>query len=86
MTLKEFSRAYNVPYHIVYESSYKVTPQSTWLRDRDYPEHEVYNAVIDTIRKRIAKHRNLLERQTEIMERLEGCDEMSKVRRESKDL
>ena len=46
MTLKGYAQKYKVPYHIVYESSYKVQPISTWIRDRDYPENELSEAML----------------------------------------
>ena len=60
MTLKEFSDKYNVPYHIVYNASYKVHTVSNLQKDRDYDEADLFDATREQIRKRIEKHRKLL--------------------------
>ena len=70
MTLKEFSKAYNVPYHIVYEASYKVPTESNLMRDRDFSERGLFDAVMEIADKRIEKHTRVLERQRKIKDNL----------------
>ena len=56
MTLKEFSIKYEVPYNLVYDSSYGVKPVSTLRRDRDFPEKDLYQSVVQNINRRIKRH------------------------------
>ena len=70
MTLKEFSRKYDVPYHFVYETSYRVQPISTERMDREYPEKELYNEVLKVIDEKIAKHKANLEKMTALHNKL----------------
>ena len=72
MTLKEFSKQYGIPYHIVYEASYKVQPISTDLRDREWPEHDLLIETHGLVCDRIKFHREMLDKNIEIKERLEG--------------
>ena len=60
MTLKEFAQKYDVPYHVVYEASYKVPAISTMMRDRDFPEDELFDATSDLIEERINRHAKLM--------------------------
>lgn len=72
MTLKEFSKQYGIPYHIVYEASYKVQPISTDLRDREWPEHGLLEETHRLVCERITLHRQAMDKNIEIKERLEG--------------
>ena len=72
MTLKEYAQKYGVPYHIVYESSYKVQPISTWIRDRDYPENKLTEAILEIAEQRINKHKRLMAQQIAIKNRIKG--------------
>lgn len=72
MTLKEFSRKYDVPYHIVYTASYKVQPESTWFKDKDYPEKELREQVLIISSKAVEKHMRLMELHVQVMKNLEG--------------
>jgi len=56
MTLKQFSEKYGIKYNIVYTASYLVKPISTDLRDRDFPENELYKTVMKELRHRSLKH------------------------------
>ena len=71
MTLKDFSRSYGVPYHVVYESSYKVTPTATLIRERDYNEHDLYCAVRELLRERIDRHNELMEANSTALKNME---------------
>ena len=70
MTLKEFSKKYDIPYPIVYQSSWRVKSDSPWLHDRDYPEEGLKQAVNELTDARIAKYSEMLENQKKIKERL----------------
>lgn len=70
MTLREFSDKYKIPYHIVYEASYKVPVVSTLRKDREYPERPLYREVENIVNERINRHRDLLKKQEEIMDKL----------------
>lgn len=81
MTLKEYAQKYQIPYFIVYEASYKVQPEATFVRERDYREDDLTIAVMEVAKKRIEKHRTLLEQQIDIVRKVRGkYDELSKVR------
>lgn len=72
MTIKEFSQKYRIPYHTVYEATYKVKPESTWLHDRDYPEEGLRDELLKIADQRIEKHRRLMEQLTEVRKKLAG--------------
>ena len=72
MTVKEFAEKYRLSYHTVYEATYRVKPESTWLHDRDYPEKELRNELLKIADQRIEKHRRLMEQLTEVRKKLAG--------------
>ena len=72
MTLKEFARTYQIPYHTVYEASYKVSPISTDMKDREWPEKELAIETHRLVCERIKFHRDAIDKNIEIKERLEG--------------
>lgn len=72
MTLKEFSDQYKIPYHIVYEASYKVHPISTDLRDREWPENELLVETHNLVCDRIKYHQEMLDKNNVMKKRLEG--------------
>ena len=72
MTLKEFAKKYDIPYHIVYEASYKVPVISTLQRDREYPEKALFVEVRRVVKNRISRHRDLAMKQEEILDHLRG--------------
>lgn len=55
MTIKEFAKKYDVPYNLVYDATYRVKPESTWMRDRDYPEQALHDEIVSILRKRIGR-------------------------------
>ena len=55
MTIKEFSRKYNVTYHLAYLASYGVQSESTWVRDRDFPEDKLYKNLVSLLNTRWEK-------------------------------
>ena len=59
MTLKEFSKKYEVKYGVVYAASYLVKPISTMQRDRDFPEEELYRQVTKELHRRAVKYTEL---------------------------
>lgn len=88
MTIKEFAEKYGLPYHVAYEATYGVKTVSTRIRDRDFLEKDLFDATISTInykvmrlQKRIGIQKDYYQRMMVVKKR-----EMSKVRRESKDL
>lgn len=70
MTIKEFSVKYDVPYHLVYASSYRVQPTATVLRDRDFPEDGLRDAVTALLKERVTFHRQIMEKDVQILERM----------------
>ncbi len=83
MTIKEFSHKYGVPYHIVYEATYKVPAISTMRMDREFPEDGLYKEVERVISSRMEKHRKLYHKaqkqfiSLQTVKKLEGfCNEM----------
>ena len=72
MTLKECAQKYGIPYHVVYESSYKVHPESTWIRDRDYPEDKLKEAIVEMAEERIDKHARMMAQQIVIKQKMLG--------------
>ena len=92
MTIREFADKYHVPYHIVYEATYKVQAISTMRRDREYIEKELFDATSDLIEDRANKHAKLLSQANRMFINLhstrakEGIShDLPKVRRESTD-
>ena len=88
MTIKEFANKYGIPYHVAYEATYRVKPISTMMRDRDFPEDELFDATSDLIEDRANKHAKLLSQANRMFINLhstrakEGYPcELSKVRR-----
>lgn len=75
MTIKEFAEKYNVPYHLVYESTYKVPSYSTIRKDREYPEDGLFRETERIIEARMNKHKKLYQqaRQAFVNLRKEGC-------------
>ena len=72
MTLKEFSKKYQIPYNIVYEASYKVQPISTERRDREYPEKQLFVETRSVVSCRLKKHTEQMRKSNEMMDRLRG--------------
>ena len=92
MTIKEFAEKYHVPYHIVYEATYKVQAISTMRRDREYPEGELFEATSDLIEDRANKHAKFLSQANSMFINLHSARAkegypcvMPKVRRKSTD-
>ena len=92
MTLQEFSDKYHVPYHIVYEASYKVPAISTDIRDRDFPEDQLFNETDRIIQERVDRHARLMIKANRIFINLhsvrakEGMPcELPQMRRENTD-
>ena len=72
MTIREFADKYDIPYHIVYESTYKVQTVSTMRKDREYPEKELFTEVRSLVNERLKYHRELAGKQAEILDKLRG--------------
>ena len=72
MTLKEFSRKYDIPYHVVYEVSYNVQPITTRLKQREWDEKGLFTETNRFVNDRIKFHRESLDRYVELKDRLEG--------------
>lgn len=72
MTLIEFARTYEIPYHTVFKASYKVQPISTDLKDREWPERELVNETHRLVCERIKFHKDAMDKNIAIKERLEG--------------
>lgn len=70
MTIKEFSKKYRIPYNAVYEATYKVTPMSNGLHDREYPEEDLRREILKLTEERIRKHKRMLERVIQIRKRV----------------
>ena len=70
MTVNEFSDKYDVPYHIVYEATYKIQPISPARRDREFHEKDMFRSVKEIAEKRFTKHKRLAKKQIEILENL----------------
>ena len=68
MTIKEFSRKYNIPYYLAYKASYNFTPVSTYRRDREYSEeemlietHNYISGMAESYRKKADQYDKILE-------------------------
>ena len=61
MTIKEFSMKYNVPYNVVYEASYQCEQYSPGRRDKEYKEHDLFEAVREAIQRRKKKYHKALD-------------------------
>jgi hypothetical protein len=61
MTIKEFAEKYDVPYHLVYESTYKVPSYSTIRKDREYPEDGLFRETERIIEARMNRHKELYQ-------------------------
>lgn len=92
MTIKEFANKYGIPYHVAYEATYRVKPISTMMRDRDFPEDELFDATSDLIKDRANKHAKLLSQANRMFINLHSTRakegifcEVPKVRSESTD-
>lgn len=72
MTINEFSAKYGIPYHLVYEASYRVNPVEPDIRDRDYPEDILFSETHRIVTARIKKHRAHLDKLSGMMDRLTG--------------
>ena len=70
MTLKKFADKYQIPYHVVYNASYLVTPASREIYDRQYREEELKKAVRKMTVRRIRKFAGYLKKQQEILEKM----------------
>lgn len=73
MTLKEFCKKYGVTYNTAYEATYRVHPVSTEIRDRDWPERELVHEIHRIACDRIKFHRQAMDKNIEIKERMEGA-------------
>lgn len=60
MTLNDFAKKYGIPYHAVYEVTYKVQPKSIDVYDREYSEQELLAELRKRTDKLIDKHSRLL--------------------------
>lgn len=79
MTIKEFVSKYNVPYSVVWQATCNVKPVSTLMRDRDYPEKELYKAVAGMLVERIERHKKALIEQRTYLNNMRCKDEVPKV-------
>lgn len=79
MTINEFAQKYDIPYHIVYESSYRVPSHSTFLHDRDFPEEGLRKAILAMADSRIEKHKRVLEQQIRIRKKVALPEDPSPV-------
>lgn len=71
MTLKEFAEKYGVPYKIVYDASYLVHYYQPSPFDRKtYSEQSLYQAVVQLLETRIARHRKNLAELTTALDTL----------------
>lgn len=61
MKIKEFAHKYGIPYHIVYESTYKVPRIDR--EEFEYPEDKLFDAVNSIIKQRMEKHSNLFHQE-----------------------
>lgn len=85
MTLKDFSKKYNIPYSIVYAASYKVQPVVCDVYEREYPERELCSALYDIVNSRIDYYQDLMIRNINYKHNLEDkclCDAQSAVTKE----
>ena len=77
MTLKDFSRKYDIPYSIVYAASYKVHPVYGEVYEREYPESELRSALYETVSSRIDHYQDMMIRNINYKHNLEDkylCD------------
>jgi len=72
MTIVEFSNKYDVPYHIVYEATYKVPAVSTMQKDREYPEDDLYREVRNIMNTRLGAHLDKARKLAVFLNNLEG--------------
>ena len=70
MTVNEFSDKYDVPYRIVYEATYKISPISPARRDREFHEKDMLRSVKQIAEKRFTKHKTMAKKQIKILENL----------------
>ena len=82
MTIREFADKYGIPYHIVYEATYKVSAISTMRRDREYPEDKLFDATDELIQTRVEKHKRLMSQAHRMFINLHSTKEMEVVARE----
>lgn len=72
MTLKEFTEKYNVPYSVAYNATYNVKYYTTMRKDREYDEQELHAEAVRQTEDKICRYGDLLERQIEILDKLNG--------------
>ena len=70
MTIKEFEKKYDIPYNIIYSATARVHSTSTMLVDRDYPEKELLDSVVQNLAVSLDRHKRYLEKYSSMLNRL----------------
>ena len=70
MTLKEFEKKYDIPYNVIYAATYRVHCTATLHSDRDYPEKELMDAIIQNLVISIDRHKHYLTKYIDILNKL----------------
>ena len=72
MTIKGFANKYGIPYSIAYQASFEVHPVSTMIRDRDYPEGDLYRATKKLLAKRIEDKQKQVAENQRLLAQMKG--------------
>ena len=67
MTIKEIADKYQLPYHLVYESTVGVDYTRDGWSNKDFPEQEVIHNVKAILRQRIEKRQQYVDEGTRML-------------------
>ena len=72
MTIKEFARKYDIPYHIAYNATVGLKPTASIWRDKDFVESELFKRVSDILNDRADRKADELSRIERMLARMRG--------------
>lgn len=72
MTIKGFADKYNIPYHTAYQASYGVKPVSTMMKDREYPEKELFDNLVTMLHNRQFSAQKKMEEAQNLIRKVNG--------------
>ena len=75
MKVNEFADKYNVPYQIVYNSTWLMRPDFHSRVGRSYDEDALKEAVMEFLGQRMKRHQAALEKDQRILDRMNAVTE-----------
>lgn len=72
MLVSEFAKKYGLPHSLVYENSFATDTRMATPWVTDIPESELAKVVSAALKKRIAYHKGMVEKEESYLKKVEG--------------